>query len=253
MAMKLRFLGTGTSTGTPVIGCPCPVCHSPHSRDKRLRTSALLTTDHGQHILIDCGPDFRQQALAAGLTHIDAILLTHEHYDHVGGLDDIRPLGDMPVYALQRVLDAVIRCMPYCFGTQKYPGSPDITLHPILPEQPFHAAGQQIIPLSVMHANLPILGFRIGSLAYLTDVKTLPSETMQQLSDLSVLVINALRPEAHPSHLSLPEAVELARTIGAKNTYFTHFAHQIGLHQATEQILPPNMHLAYDGLEIDIH
>ena len=249
--MKIRFLGTGTSTGIPYIGCHCTVCQSDDSRDKRLRTSALIE-EGDTRLLIDCGPDFRQQALREDITHIDALLCTHEHYDHIGGLDDIRPLGDCHIYAEERVLASIKRCMPYCFGTNRYPGVPTMELHPVLPGKVFQVKNLNILPIRAMHAQLPILGYRIKNVAYLTDIKTLSENSIQQLADLDVLVINALRQTPHPSHLSLSEACELAVRINAKQTYFTHFTHSLGLHRVVSETLPENIHMAYDGLAIEV-
>lgn len=248
--MKIEFLGTGTSTGVPQIGCNCKVCTSADEKDKRLRSSVLLSEGQ-KKVLVDCGPDFRQQALQTGIKHIDAVLLTHEHYDHVGGLDDIRPLGDMAVYGEQRVLDAVKRCMPYCFGTQRYPGAPKIDLHPIEPNTLFTAAGWEFLPIRVMHGHLPIVGYRTGRMAYLTDVKTISDEAIQQLQTLDVLILNALRYEPHPAHLSLQEALQVAARIGAKRTFFTHFSHHLGLHAVENTKLPAGVWLAYDGLSVE--
>lgn len=249
--MKIHFLGTGTSTGVPYIGCQCEVCQSSDTRDKRLRTSALIE-EGDTRILIDCGPDFRQQALREGITHIDALLCTHEHYDHIGGLDDIRPLGDCHIYAEERVLASIRRCMPYCFGENRYPGVPVMELHPILPGKTFQVNQLNIMPIRAMHAQLPILGYRIKNVAYLTDVKTLSENSIQQLANLDVLIINALRQVPHPSHLSLGEACELAGKINARQTYFTHFTHSIGLHKEICETLPKRTHMAYDGLIIDV-
>lgn len=250
--MQIRFLGTGTSTGVPQIGCKCEVCTSANVHDRRLRSSVLIS-DEKQHVLIDCGPDFRQQALLYGIEQLDGVLLTHEHYDHVGGLDDIRPLGNVPIFAEQRVLEAIKRTMPYCFGEHVYPGAPRISLYPVFEGHNFSLKNWWIEPLRVMHAKLPIMGYRIGKMAYLTDVKSISEQTIQQLHDLDVLVINALQLMEHPAHISLPEAIIIAEQIKAKRTYFTHFSHRIGLHQATESTLPENIFLAYDGLQITVN
>ena len=249
--MKIRFLGTGTSTGVPQIGCECDVCKSVNPKDKRLRCSVLLSDDT-QQVLIDCGPDFRQQAIDAEIKHLDAILISHEHYDHVGGLDDIRPLGDAHVYAEKRVLTAIRRNMPYCFTENKYPGVPVVNLNEITATEDFKVGKWQVVPLRVMHGKLPILGYRIGKLAYLTDVKEISEEVINQLSDLDVLVLNALRQEPHPSHMSVSEAVELGKKINAKQVYFTHFSHRIGLHEVTDLTLPEKFHLAYDHLVVNV-
>jgi len=248
--IRLTFLGTGTSTGIPLIGCNCATCQSTDAKDKRLRASALVETGT-ETLLIDAGPDFRQQLLRQPVTHIDGILITHDHYDHVGGLDDVRPLGNVHLYAEDYVLKSIHRTMPYCFAEKPYPGVPRIELHPISTE-PLKIGTTFVQPLRAMHARLPILGYRIGGLAYLTDVKTLPDETIEALQELDTLVINALRHEPHIAHITLEEAILLAEKIGARQTFFTHFSHDIGKHEIVSLILPENMHLAYDGLQVII-
>ena len=245
----ITFLGTGTSVGVPFLGCSCEVCRSADPRDSRLRCSALVETG-GHKLLIDCGPDFRQQALHHHITEVDAILLTHEHYDHVGGLDDVRPLGNTHIYGESRVLDAVRRVMPYCFGEHPYPGSPHIELHEV---QPLVDAGLAIpvLPLRVMHNRLPIVGYRIGNMAYITDAKSLPDDTLAALHGLDLLVINALQWPTHPAHFCLEESIAIAKEIGAKQTYFIHFSHKIGLHAQTQAQLPEGMYLAYDNLRLE--
>jgi phosphoribosyl 1,2-cyclic phosphate phosphodiesterase len=250
LIMELLFLGTGTSTGVPQISCKCAVCTSSDLKDKRLRASVLITKGENR-ILIDCGPDLRQQLLTNNVNKLSGILLTHDHYDHVGGLDDIRPLGDSNVYGEKNVLNTIMRIMPYCFSEKKYPGIPLINLHEI-DESSFKINNLEIQPIRVMHHKLPVLGFRIGNLAYLTDVKTIGDESIDLLKNLDVLVLNALRPNSHFSHLSLDEALNLAETIKAKETYFTHMSHDMGLHQQVNQLLPEHIQLAYDGLKINI-
>lgn len=249
--MKLLFLGTGTSTGIPVIGCKCNVCTSIDKKDNRLRASVLIS-DGLTKILIDCGPDLRQQLILYKVNELTGILLTHEHYDHVGGLDDVRPLGEAQLYAEKKVLNVIQRNMPYCFGENKYPNVPTIHLNEI-DENAFYIEHLRILPIRIMHEKLPILGFRIGNTAYLTDVKTMDDKAIEQLKGLDVLVLNALRINKHISHLSLNEALELASKIGAKQTYFTHMSHDMGLHQEVNQMLPPNIQLAYDGLQLTIN
>ncbi len=248
---RILFLGTGTSTGVPQIGCRCEVCRSTDVHDHRLRTSALLEAG-GCRLLMDCGPDFRQQMLAHGITWLSAVLLTHEHYDHVGGMDDLRPFGDMHVYAEGRVLEAVRRVMPYCFAPRPYPGVPCIELHEVRPYEPFDVRGLQVMPVRLMHACLPILGYRIGNVAYLTDAKTVDERAIEQLGGLDVLVLNALRKKEHMSHLSLDESLALARRIGAKKTFLIHMSHEIGLHDTVQRTLPDGVVLAYDGLEAEV-
>ena len=248
--MKLTFLGTGTSTGVPMIGCRCAVCRSTDPHDKRMRSSALVTTDKAA-ILIDCGPDFRQQALQHNITRLDAILLTHEHYDHVGGLDDVRAIPQkLDVFANRRVMDAIHRVMPYCFGKQHYPGSAYLNLNQLNPYQQFKVKDADIEALPIIH-HTDILGYKIGHLGYITDCKTMPDATIQSLKGIDTLVLNALRIEPHPTHLSLSEAISLASEIGARQTFFTHFSHNLGLHAEIEPTLPEGMHLAFDGLTIE--
>ena len=243
------FLGTGTSTGVPQIGCKCEVCRSANPKDKRLRASVLITAGETS-ILIDCGPDFRQQMLANGIDSLSAIVLSHEHYDHVGGLDDIRPLGNMDIYAEKRVLKAVRRVMPYCFEENLYPGVPKIRLHEISENEEFRVGEIHIKPIRVMHQKLPILGFRIGNTAYLTDVKTINESVFEQLYGLDVLVLNALREREHISHLTLNEALQIVEKLKPKKAYFTHIGHEMGLHDEVNKRLPEGVELAYDGLKI---
>ena len=246
----ITFLGTGTSTGVPQLGCKCPVCRSDNPKDKRLRNSALITVDD-KRFLIDAGPDLRQQLITNHIFHVTGILLTHEHYDHVGGLDDVRPLGETNIYAEANVLEAIERNMSYCFGAKIYPGVPKMNLHRI-DLNPFQIKGVEITPIRVMHARLPVLGFRIGEIAYLTDVKTITDAELEKLRGLKVLVINALRKEEHISHISLSEAIHIARKVNAENTYFSHISHHLGLHDEVSRELPENIHLAYDNLSINI-
>lgn len=253
--MQFTFLGTGTSQGIPIIGCRCAVCQSADVRDKRLRVSGLLKVN-GQTLVIDCGPDFRQQMLRAEVDDADAVLLTHEHNDHIIGLDDVRPLNflhgkDMPVYALSRVQEELRTRFAYVFAENKYPGAPGVELNTITPGENFFIGKTKVIPIEVMHGSLPIVGFRIRDFAYLTDVKTIAEQETGKLRDLSVLVLSALHHTEHHSHLTLTQAVELAAHIGAKRTYFTHFSHRLGLHAETERRLPEGMYLGYDGLKIE--
>ncbi|MFT3754195.1 MAG: MBL fold metallo-hydrolase [Paludibacter sp.] len=248
--MKLLFLGTGTSTGIPQIGCNCKVCRSTEPKDKRLRASVLIS-EGDTRVLIDCGPDLRQQLIKHEIYQLSGILLTHEHYDHIGGLDDVRPLGEAQVYAEKKVLGVIKRNMPYCFVEDKYPGVPLIKLHEI-DEDPLKIGKLDIQPIRVMHARLPILGYRLGKIAYLTDVKTIEEKSIKMLKGLEILVINALRPQEHISHLSLDEAIEITAKIGARKTYFTHMSHDMGLHNEVDPQLPDNVHLSFDGLELDL-
>lgn len=249
MTGRLTFLGTGTSTGVPLIGCGCKVCRSADPRDRRLRCSSLIETQ-GKRILIDCGPDFRQQALRHNITGLDAVLITHNHFDHLYGLDDVRPLGNMPVYGDSVVLRTIHEFMPYCFGEHKYPGSATIELHELQPFKPFTVAGVEVLPLPVTHGRFNILGYRFGPLAYITDASFLSEETFEALRGVKTLVLNALRITPHPSHFSLEESIAAASRIAAKDTYFIHFSHDIGLQAETEPTLPEGMHMAYDNLQI---
>ncbi len=251
--IHVRFLGSGTSTGVPEIGCQCDVCKSTDKRDQRLRASVIVYTE-GKSILIDCGPDFRQQMLGIEFLPIDGLLITHEHYDHVGGIDDLRPFckfGDIDIYAESYVAEALRSRIPYCFSEDKYPGIPSITLTEITTE-PFKIAGVEIIPIRLIHGMLPIIGYRIGNFAYLTDLKTIPDEEYHKLQGLDVLVMNALRIREHISHQNLEQALEKIERIAAQKTYLTHMSHHFGLHAEMEKTLPDNVFISYDGLEIDI-
>lgn len=247
--MKLTFLGTGTSTGVPYIGCDCPVCQSTNPKDKRLRCSALLEVD-GKNILLDCGPDFRQQALRAGIRHLDAVLLTHKHTDHVGGLDDLRPFKNVPIYANASTVAHIHEAYSYCFGND-YKGIPTFVLHQI-ENEPFEVAGIKVLPIFALHYQLPNFGYRVGNFAYLTDYKTIPEEEIEKLFGLDVLVLDALRFTEHFSHASVGESLALVERVKPKCAYFVHACHDIGFHDEVERSLPDNVHLAYDGLTIEI-
>lgn len=253
--MTITFLGTGTSQGVPVIACDCEVCSSSDAHDKRLRSSILLQVD-GKVIVIDSGPDFRYQMLRAKVKHLDAILFTHEHKDHIAGMDDIRAFNyrqnnAIDVFATTRVQTALKREFAYVFDEHKYPGIPEINLHTIALE-PFQLGGIRIMPIEVMHYKLPILAYRIKDFTYITDAKTISKIERQKILGTKTLVINALQMEKHISHFTIEEAIEFARGIGAEKTYFTHISHRLGLHQLTSSYLPKNMQLAYDGLVLDL-
>ncbi len=254
--MRVYFLGTGTSQGIPVIGSDHPVCKSADPRDKRLRVSVWITWENAS-MVIDCGPDFRQQMLASGCNKIDAILFTHEHSDHTAGLDDIRPFnfrqGDIPVFAHSRVIQNLKHRFAYIFETEdRYPGSPSVITHEVTNDRPIHIAGKQIIPVDVLHGSLQAFGYRIDDFAYLTDVKTISDEEADKLKGLKVLVVNALRYDPHHSHFNLPEALNFIDTIKPEKTYLTHISHTMGFHAEVQKTLPPNVYLAYDNLEITI-
>ena len=251
--MKLTFLGTGTSCGVPVIGCQCEVCQSTDPRDKRTRCSALVETENTR-LLIDCGPDFRQQILPQPFRKIDGILITHSHYDHMGGMDDIRPycqFGEINVYADPFAKESMLEMLPYCFAENRYPGVPAIGLHEILPHVKFNIGDFEILPFEVMHGKLPILGYRIGPLAYITDMKTIDEAEMTYLEGVEVLVVNALRfTKPHHSHQLVDDAIAFAQRVGARRTLLIHMCHDIGLHEEVNQKLPAGIELAYDGQEI---
>lgn len=252
-SIHVEILGSGTSKGVPEPACQCNVCRSADSRDKRLRASALIQT-HGLTLLIDASPDFREQAIRAGIYDIDATLLTHQHYDHVGGIDDLRPYclnKKMPIYATRSVGDDIRRRLDYCFRESKYPGVPGFDMHEV-DDQPFYYNGVKIIPIKVMHASLPILGYRIGNFAYITDAKTIPDSEIEKLYDLEVLVINALRYTPHFSHLTVDEALELINRINPRKTYLTHICHDMGLHSEVSAKLPDNVSLCYDGFSFTV-
>ncbi len=253
--MKVTLLGTGTSQGVPVIGCSCEVCLSMDYRDKRLRVSVHIELE-GKSFVIDTGPDFRQQMLRENISQLDAVLLTHSHKDHIAGLDDIRAFNfmqqrDMPVYGTNATLQQLRTEFYYAFEETRYPGTPQIQLMTI-DEQSFHVHEIPIIPLPVMHLRMPVLGFRIGGFSYITDANFISPETMNRLAGTEVLVLNALQKEPHISHFTLLEAIDIAKKVGARQTYFTHISHKLGLHKVIEKDLPNSIALGFDGLSFEL-
>lgn len=251
--IQVEILGSGTSKGIPEIGCRCPVCRSTDPKDNRLRASALVRT-MGMTLLIDPGPDFRQQALRAGVDHIDAVLVTHVHYDHVGGLDDLRPFCldyHLPLYCNQETATELHRHYDYCFAKNPYPGVPTFDLK-VVGNTSFNINGLKITPVEVLHGTKQILGYRIGKFAYLTDVKSIDENELDKLKDLDLLVLNALRQRPHFAHLTVREALDLISEIHPKRTLLTHFNHEIGFHKEFAATLPPGVEPAYDGQQIII-
>lgn len=251
--MVFTFLGTGTSQGVPMIGCKCLVCRSDDPRDKRLRTSLMIESDEAR-IVIDSGPDFRQQMLREEVPSLNGIVFTHEHKDHIAGLDDVRAFNylqqsSMNVFATTEVQNALRREFHYVFNGMRYPGIPKIDLHTI-GEEHFSVSGIPFQPVPVMHLNLPVLGFRIGDFSYVTDANSIPDSSKDLLKGSRTLVLNALRKEKHVSHFTLDEAVALIEELAPEKAYLTHISHQLGLHEEVESHLPANIRLAYDGLKI---
>ncbi|MDR0713707.1 MAG: MBL fold metallo-hydrolase [Bacteroidales bacterium] len=253
--LRLLFLGTGTSQGVPVIACPCAVCASGDVKDRRLRSSVLIRTDTA-NIVIDAGPDFRQQMLSAGVSRLDAVLFTHGHKDHTGGLDDVRAFNyalqrPMDIYAEKRVQKTLRMEYNYVFTPQKYPGIPEVVMHTI-DEQPFAIGGNRIVPIRASHLELPVLGFRIENLAYITDANYISPKEKKKLQHLECFVINGLRKERHISHFSLQEALDLIEELNPRQAFITHISHQMGFHEEVQAVLPPRVRLACDGLEVTV-
>lgn len=252
--MRLTFLGTGTSCGVPTIGCQCPTCTSTDPHDKRLRCSVLIETE-ATRLLIDCGPDFRQQIMPHPFRKIDGILITHAHYDHMGGMDDVRPFcqfGEINVYADPLACQGLLEMLPYCFVDNRYPGVPAIQLHEIHKHEPFTIGDIEIMPIEVMHHDLPILGYRIGALVYITDMKTIDEGELDYLQNVDTLIVNALRQKPHHSHQTLDEAVAFAQKVGARQTWLIHSSHDIGRHEEVNASLPSDIQMAYDGQIIEL-
>jgi phosphoribosyl 1,2-cyclic phosphate phosphodiesterase len=253
--MKVTFLGTGTSQGIPIIGCQCEVCQSTDTKDKRLRSSIMIENE-GETYVIDTGPDFREQMLREDVRRLDGVIYTHEHRDHVGGLDDIRGFNfvmgkAIDVYADTNVEYAMRKMYPYIFSEEKYPGIPEINLHHI-DGSPFTVGKTKFIPIRVMHYKLPIWGYRFGNFTYITDANFIPHEEKEKIKGSEILVLNALRIEKHISHFALDEAIIAAEELGVKQVYFTHISHQLGKYANVEKELPQGMHLAYDRLAITL-
>lgn len=251
--MKITFLGTGTSQGIPLIACGCEVCNSSNPKDNRLRVSVMIEVD-GKNMVIDSGPDFRQQMLRENVKTLEAVVFTHEHKDHVAGLDDVRAFNyfsgkHVDVYANEQVQVALKREFHYVFSGDNYPGIPRINVHTI-DTAPFDVSGVKFIPIQVLHYQLPVLGFRVNDFTYITDANFISDEEIEKIKGTKVLVLNALRRAKHISHFTLEEALELVKKINPEKAYFTHISHQLGLHDEVSKELPSNVELAYDGLQV---
>lgn len=255
--LKVTVLGSGTSQGIPMIGCNCHVCKSPDSKDNRLRCSVMLSLNR-KNVVIDTGPDFRQQMLRKNVTSLEAVIFTHEHKDHVAGLDDVRAFNylqrrDMPVYCSEQVERALRREFEYAFIENKYPGVPQIELNRIENNNHFYIFDDmEVIPIEVMHFKMPVLGFRIGKFAYITDAKTVVDSEVEKLKGVEIMIVNALRKEEHISHFNLEQALEFIHKIKPKQAYLTHISHLFGTHEEIIKLLPDHVSVAYDGLEITI-
>lgn len=253
--MKVTFLGTGTSQGVPVIGCTCEVCRSMDFRDKRLRTS-LMVEVQGVNLVIDTGPDFRVQMLRERVDKLDAVLYTHEHKDHTAGMDDIRSFNflqksPIPIYARDQVIDQLKKEFSYVFADLRYPGVPQVEINKIRNEK-FKIQGIEITPINVFHYKLPVFGFRIQDMVYITDANSIPEKEWKKLLNCRILIINALQHHDHISHFNVSEAIQVAQKVKADQTYFTHISHKLGKHKMESEKLPENIHLAFDGLQIEL-
>lgn len=253
--MIITFLGTGTSQGVPVIGCTCKVCKSIDFRDKRTRTSIHLYTE-GISLVVDTGPDFRQQVLREKITQLDGILFTHEHRDHTAGLDDVRSFnflqkGEIPIYGRKQVINQLKKEFAYIFEEHKYPGIPQVEAN-VIDNKEFRLKGVNILPIEVLHHQLPVFGFRIGKFTYITDANDIPDKEKDKIKGSKIIVVNALQQEKHISHFNLTEAIDLIDELGPEKAYFTHISHRLGSHDQVERSLRDNIYLAYDGLKIEI-
>ena len=253
--MKITFLGTGTSQGVPLIGCECEVCRSTNPKDKRLRSSVMIETN-GNTFVIDTGPDFRQQMLRENVIKLDAVIFTHEHKDHIAGLDEVRAFNylsgkEMDVYATTRVQEALKREFAYVFSGVEYPGIPKIKLHTIS-QAAFEVKGTLFTPVEVFHMHLPVSGFRIGDFTYITDANFISDSEKEKIKGSKVIVLNALRKEKHPSHYSLDEAIEMLKELAPESAYLIHISHQLGKHAELETELPSFIRCAFDGLKIEV-
>ena len=254
-SLKITFLGTGTSTGVPMIACPCAVCASPDMRDKRLRSS-ILVQSASTTLVVDTTPDFRCQMLRANVRELDAVIFTHPHKDHLAGLDDVRAYNffqkrPMDIYANTMTQESIVREFPYVFADMKYPGIPDIRLNTI-DKDPFTVGDITIQPIRVWHLNMPVLGFRFGKFTYITDANRIDEEEKEKIRGSEIIVLNTLRHEKHISHYTLQEAIEVVRELKIPRAYFTHISHQLGRHADINPTLPAGIELAYDGLTIDV-
>lgn len=255
-ALTITFLGTGTSSGVPMIACDCPVCTSTDKKDNRLRSS-IMVQSATTTILVDAGPDFRYQMLRANVKHLDAILLTHSHKDHLGGLDDVRAFNffshqPMQVYATEFTQEAIVREIPYAFYEARYPGLPEIKLNTINSAFPFMVGDIPVTPVQVWHLKMPVLGFRFGAFTYITDANRIDEEEKEKIKGSDVLVLNALRKEQHISHFSLSEAIAVSKELNLPEVYLTHLSHQMGKHEDVSKELPPGVMLSYDGLQLKL-
>ncbi len=254
--LEVTFLGTGTSQGVPVIACQCAVCQSKDPKDNRLRSS-ILVQDEGVNLVVDSGPDFRQQMLRCGIRHLEGLIFTHSHKDHIAGMDDVRGFNfiqrkAVSIYANEATLNALKREFYYAFEEDKYPGVPELDVHEIHHDSMFEVAGIPVQPILTYHYKMPVLGFRFKDFTYITDANRISETEKEKIKGSKVLVLNALRHKEHISHFTLQEAIDLATELEVERCYFIHMSHQIGLHAEVEQSLPEHMHLAYDGLKVDV-